>query len=63
MMSEKKTFAETYMFKKMFADENFSYPPPEKIMVRALYPQSFFKLQSQSNKNMLTRPGEEQRKC
>ena len=30
MMSGKKTFAETYMFKKMFADENFSYPPPEK---------------------------------
>ena len=28
MMLEKKMFAETYTFKIMFAEENFSYPPP-----------------------------------
>ena len=28
IMLEKKMFAETYMFKIMFAEENFSYPPP-----------------------------------
>ena len=61
MMSEKKTFAETYMFKKNVRQWKFLVPPSRKIMVRPLYPQSFFKLQSQSNKTMLTRPGEEQR--
>ena len=35
MMLKKKMFAETYMFKKMFAEENFSYPPSRK-MVRLL---------------------------
>ena len=52
-----------YIFKKMFAEENFSYPPSRKVMVRPLYPESFFKLHSQSNKTMLPRPGEEQREC
>ena len=50
----KKTFAETYMFKKNVCRWKF---------LVHLYPQSFFKLQSQSNKNMLTRPGEEQLEC
>ena len=39
-----------YIFKIMFAEENFSYPPSRKVMVRPLYPESFFKLHSQSNK-------------
>lgn len=26
----KKMFVEKYMLKKIFAEENFSYPPPEK---------------------------------
>ena len=58
---KKKNFAGIYIFKKMFAEENFSYPPSRKVMVRPLYPESFFKLHSQSNKTMLPRPGEEQR--
>ena len=56
-------FAGMYMFKKNVTEEKFSYPPPphRKMMVRPLYPQSFFKLQSQSNKTMPSRPGEEER--
>ena len=57
-------FAGMYMFKKNVTEEKFSYPPPpphRKMMVRPLYPQSFFKLQSQSYKTMSSRPGEERR--
>ncbi len=33
---EKKMFAEVHKLKKKFADENFSSPPPKKIIVRPL---------------------------
>ena len=59
----KKSLQGCTCLKKMLLKKNFHTPPPpyRKMMVRPLYPQSLFKLQSQSNKTMPSRPGEKQR--